>query len=85
MHVHGCIHVCVCVCVCMHAWVYEHLATCAWGCIHVCVCMHVCVYIFPPTPPSIEVGLAGFTPPPSNIAKLPMPMIRNVIIDRGLV
>ena len=82
MHVHECIHVFVCAC--MHARVYEHLAACACTCIHVCVCacMRVCTFCNPPL--SIEVGLAGFAPP-INSEKLPTPMIRTVIVDKGLV
>ena len=85
MHVHECIHVCVFAC--MHARVYEHIAACACVCMHaymcVCVRMHACMYILQ-SPLSIEVGLAGFAPP-SNIEKLPTPMINTVIVDKGLV
>ena len=58
---------------------------CVHACIHVCVCvrMHACMYILQ-SPLSIEVGLAGFAPP-SNIEKLPTPMIHTVIVDKGLV
>ena len=86
MHVHECIHVFVFAC--MHARVYEHIAACAFVCMRaymfVCVCMHACVYVHFAIPLSIEVGLAGFAPP-SNIEKLPTPMIRTVIVDKGLV
>ena len=56
---------------------------CVHACIHVCVSMYACMYILQSSI-SIEVGLAGFAPP-SNIEKLPTPMIRTVIVDKGLV
>ena len=51
-------------CVCVHALIdiYQHLHVC----IHVYV--HACMYVYTfcnlPPPPHIEVGLAGFAPPP---------------------
>ena len=67
MRAFACMHTCVC----MHAGVYEHLSACTCACIHVCTCMRVCTFCNTPT--SIEVGVAGFVPPP-NIEKLPTPM-----------
>ena len=86
MHVHGCMHTCVFVCMhaYIHTWVYEHLATCV--CIHMCMCMHAYMYNLLSPRPSIEVGLAGFAPPPPpNIEKLPTPMISTVIVVKSLV
>ena len=82
MNAYACawMHTCVCVVACMHAWMYEHLAACACVRACVCVCLHFAI------PPSIEAGLAGFaTPSPSNIEKLPSPMIRNMVVDKGIV
>ena len=59
------------------------MCACVHTCLCVCVCMHACMYILQ-SPLSIEVGLAGFAPA-SNIEKLPTPMIRTVIVDKGLV
>ena len=74
---------------CMNIWVYEHLAACTCVCmrVYMCVYMHACMYtLLYPAPPSIEVGLAGFSPPPRppppkkkkkiiiKIEKLPTPM-----------
>ena len=61
------------------------MCACVHTCLCVCVCvyMHACMYILQSSL-SIEVGLAGFAPP-SNIEKLPTPMIRTVIVDKGLV
>ena len=91
LHEYACAWMHTCMCIFMHAWVYEHLAACACVCMraYMRVCVHACVYLhlqFPLPPPkkSIEVGLAGFAPPPSNIEKLPTPMIRTVIVDKGL-
>ena len=76
-------YTCVCVFACMHAWVYEHLAACACVCMRVCVC--VCVYILQsPIPPQV-FKLASLALPPSNIERLPTPMNRTVIVDKGLV
>ena len=56
---------CMHTCVCMHAWVYEYLT-------HVCAYMRMHAYMyFWQYPPSIEVGRAGFAPPP------PPPNIEN--------
>ena len=51
------------------------------ACVHSYVCVHACVYVH--FAPSIEVGLAGLAP--SNIERLPTPMISTVIVDKGLV
>ena len=68
MRAFACMHTCVC----MHAGVYEHLSACTCACIHVCTCMRVCTFCNTPT--IIEVGLAGFAPPPPILKKLPTPI-----------
>ena len=70
-----------CICMCMHAYmcvhtrmgIYQHVHDCA--CVHVYVHAYVRVCTFCNTLPHIEVGLAGFAPPPPNIEKLPTPML----------
>ena len=48
--------------------------------IHMCVCMHVCKYILHQV---LKLALLALAP--SNIERLPTPMISTVIVDKGLV
>ena len=57
VHMHAYIHMCVHVC--MGVWTFSSVYMRSYVC--VCVCVRVCVNILQyPTPPSIDVGLAGY-------------------------
>ena len=52
---------------------------------YMCVCMHACMYILQyPPPQSIDVGLSGYAPP-TNIEKLPTPMIYIAHVQNGAI
>ena len=64
-------YACICTCMnghvhdCMGVWIFSSMYMCVHVCVHVCVYTHAGMYILLyPTPPSIEVGLPGFSPPP---------------------
>ena len=62
--------------VCMYALVYEYLTH---VCAYMCMYTHVYMYFWQNPPLSIEVGRAGFAPPP-NIENLPTPVIWTCIL-----
>ena len=61
-------YACICMCMhaymCVHTWmdIYQHLHECAFVHVYVHAYVHVCTFCN--TLPHIEVGLAGFAPPP---------------------